>query len=85
MEMYKIKEKIAPVYKPFPRYENEHNLRNQWVWQTSNVRIAGYNTGKVVFNFLFMHFCPGTMTTHADSINSDLQRGVERRLRHTQH
>ena len=32
---------------------------------------------------LFMHFCPGTMTTHA--INPDLQRGLERRLRHTQH
>ena len=33
----------------------------------------------------FMHFCPGTMTTHAESINSDLQRGIDRRLRHTQH
>ena len=33
----------------------------------------------------FMHFCPGAMTTHAESINSDLQRGLERRLRHTQH
>ena len=32
---------------------------------------------------LFMHFCPGTMTTHAESINSDLQRGLDRRLRHT--
>ena len=27
-------------------------------------------------------FCPGTMTTHAESINSDLQRGLDRRLRH---
>ena len=35
--------------------------------------------------FLFMHFCPGTITTHAESINSDLQRGLDRRLRHTQH
>ena len=33
----------------------------------------------------FMHFCPGTKTTHAESINSDLQRGLDRRLRHTQH
>ena len=33
----------------------------------------------------FMHFCPGTMTTHTESINSDLQRGLDRRLRHTQH
>ena len=34
---------------------------------------------------IFMHFCPGTMTTQAESINSDLQRGLDRRLRHTQH
>ena len=33
----------------------------------------------------FMHFCPGAMPTHAESINSDLQRVLERRLRHTQH
>ena len=31
---------------------------------------------------IFMHFCPGTMTTHAESINSDLQRGLDRRLQH---
>ena len=29
-----------------------------------------------------MHFYPGTMTTHAESINSDLQRVLDRRLRH---
>ena len=34
---------------------------------------------------LFIHFCPGTITTHAESINSDLQRGLDRRLRHVQH
>ena len=34
-------------------------------------------------NNFFMHFCPGTKTIHADSINSDLQRGLDRRLRHT--
>ena len=32
-----------------------------------------------------MHFCPRTMTTHAESINSDLQRELDRRLRHIQH
>ena len=37
------------------------------------------------FIIFFMHFYPGTMTTHAESINSDLQRGLDRRLRHTQH
>ena len=30
-----------------------------------------------------MHFCTGTMTTKAESINSDLQRGLVRGLRHT--
>ena len=38
--------------------------------------------------FLFFYLCifyPGTMTTHAESINSDLQRGLDRHLRHTQH
>ena len=29
--------------------------------------------------------CPGTTTTHAESINSDLQRGLDRHQRHTQH
>ena len=29
--------------------------------------------------YIFMHFCPGTMTTHTESINSDLQRGLDRR------
>ena len=38
-----------------------------------------------IFIFLFMHFYPGTMTTHAESINSDLQRGLDKHLRHTQH
>ena len=37
------------------------------------------------FFLLFMHFYPGTMTTHTESINSDLQRGLDRHLRHTQH
>ena len=31
---------------------------------------------------IYMHFCPGTITSHAESINSDLQRGLDRRLRH---
>ena len=35
--------------------------------------------------FFLCIFCPGTMKTHAESINSDLQRGLDRRLRHTQH
>ena len=39
----------------------------------------------VFFCLYFMNFYPGTMTTHAESINSDLQRGLARHLRHTQH
>ena len=35
--------------------------------------------------FFNAFLCRGTMTTHAESINSDLQRGLDRRLRHTQH
>ena len=34
----------------------------------------------VFFTEVFMHFCPGTMTTHAESINSDLQRRLDRRF-----
>ena len=28
--------------------------------------------------FLYAFFCPGTMTTQGESINSDLQRGLDR-------
>ena len=56
---------------------------------TEGQRIMG-NQSKCLENLhirliFFMHFCPGTITTHAESINSDLQRGLDRRLRHTQH
>ena len=44
----------------------------------------GTCTSRVHVHFFFMHFCPGTMTTHAESTNSDLQRGLGRHLRHTQ-
>ena len=33
----------------------------------------------------FVHFCPGMITIQAESINSDLQHGLDRRLQHTQH
>ena len=44
---------------------------------------------RIIFKVLLLFFLciflnPGTMTTHAESINSDLQRGLDRRLRHTQ-
>ena len=44
-----------------------------------------YDSDKCFIFFNFMHFCPETMTTHAESMNSDLQRGLDRRLRRTQH
>ena len=58
---------------------------------SSHSRVMGLTTDTssafhITLNgILFMHFCPGTMTTHAEPINSDLQRGLDRRLRHTQH
>ena len=52
-------------------------------WHTGKSYLEIAN--EYVFILLFMHFCPGTMTTHAESINSDLQRGLDRGLRHTQH
>ena len=54
-----------------------HELECYWI-EIINSKIC--NT--IIF---FMHFCPGTITTHAESINSDLQRGLDRRLRHIQH
>ena len=48
------------------------------LWHMLNVKSINYGTR---FFLIFMHFCPGTMTTHA--INSDRQRGLDRRLRHT--
>ena len=49
----------------------------QWIFKWHDLE-QGY------LRVFFMHFCPGTMTTHAESINSDLQRGLDRHLRHTQ-
>ena len=46
-----------------------------WVWDCVVV--------VSMFFLPFMHFCPRTMTTHPESINSDLQRVLDRRLRHT--
>ena len=59
---------------------NVRNVRNVCNKQTSFAN-------KIEFFYIFSYafFCPGTITTHAESINSDLQCGLDRRLRHTQH
>ena len=44
---------------------------------------VGQPQADTIFYFI-IYFCPGTIT-HAESINSDLQRGLDRRLRHIQH
>ena len=44
-------------------------------------RIGYICHGYMIFVF-YAFICPGTMTTHAESINPDLQRGLDRRLRH---
>ena len=50
--------------------------------------IPRWPKSNIIVNLVDKHcficiFCPGTMTTHAESINSDLQRRLDRRLRHT--
>ena len=51
-----------------------------WIRVSIKARL-GSRSMSDFFDFLiflyFMHFCPGTMTTHAESINSDLQRGLD--------
>ena len=58
---------------------------NLWFLDQFNfkaTKIEIFNEEKCTLETIFlMHFCPGT--THAESINSDLQRGLDRRLRHT--
>ena len=70
--------------------KNHRKLFNIWFIQlfllfgNMFMRISIVTTHPFFF-FFFMHFCPGTITTHTESINSDLQRGLDRRLRHIQH
>ena len=73
----KLVEKCAAVAKHIEtKYVKD--LKDSYV-QTNN---GTYDQLNMHF---FMHFCPGAITTHAESINSDLQRGLDRRLRHIQH
>ena len=63
-------------------------LTTDTIEERSLISVGGdlqYTCNTFFLFFSFMHFYPGTMTTHAESINSDLQRGLDRRLRHTQH
>ena len=53
---------------------------NLQIWSTG---YQYFNTTIIRLKWFFMHFCPGTMTPHSETINSDLQRGLHRRLRHT--
>ena len=60
-------------------------------YNTISILEPNQNTISNIVSMLFffgggvMHFCPETITTHAESINSDLQRGLDRRLQHIQH
>ena len=67
--------------------KTQENLRNSvHVELVTDVQILRKRVARPGFyRFYFMHFCPGTMTTHAESINSELQCELDRRLRHTQH
>ena len=67
-------------------YPNKQIVKGECVGDVQKGLVGGFANLKGFFIFfLFMHFCPGTITTHAESINSDLQRGLDRRLRHIQH
>ena len=53
-------------------------------FKTSDSHLPAHTSTPLTHFFLKkIYACPGTMTTHAESINSDLQRGLDRRLRHT--
>ena len=54
-------------------------------WESVFEFLISLGTFLQILFLLFMRFSPGTMTTHAESINSDLQHGLDRHLRHTQH
>ena len=45
--------------------------------RTTTVGVADKFEKRNGFLLFFMHFCQRTMTTHAKSINSDLQRGLD--------
>ena len=61
----------------------------QWRFNEKVQKMGGLHPHTILFVYcsvraLFcMHLCPGTMTTQTGSINSDLQPGLDRRLRHT--
>ena len=69
-------ELILPYINP-----KKYNLRKNGVCSDQK----DHSYFRLFYFIFFMHFCPGTITTHAESINSDLQRGLDRRLRHIQH
>ena len=69
---------IHIVFKPSKRW-NIVKVRDKNIPRGNGIR------KETVHVYFCMHFCPGTMTTHAESIDSDLQRGLDRRLRNTQH
>ena len=65
--------------------QNKDNRCFKWVVIAGLYEPIGNEYRVSSYTAFFMHFCPGTITIHAESINSDLQRGLDRRLRHTQH
>ena len=79
-------EKCSKLFADIIR-KREHIEQNTTTSTSSTINAKSVNVEELKTELrcrvFFMHFCPGTMTTHAESINSDLQRGLERRLRHT--
>ena len=66
--------------------QHQSCLRFLW-WSNGdlNAECQTYQMKVHIFFSFLMHVCPGALTTHAESNNSDLQRKLDRRLRHIQH
>ena len=76
-------EPCTPLIKTLCHGHDLHNLHDLHDFHDLHNLVKGKYVLLFYF-FIYAFFCPGTMTTHAESINSDLQRGLDRRLRHTQ-
>ena len=62
---------IQAMWEPWPQpWTTKRNGRSN--------RICGKIMWTLKTIFLCIFFCPGTITTHAESINSDLQRAMDR-------
>ena len=60
------------VLPPF-EYKTIHHIKTLSIENETIINIIRSLDSNASSFFLFTHFCPGTITTHAEAINSDLQ------------